>query len=264
MRHMPSAFSGRVLVCSSLFFTLILVSMYSASLVPFVSSKSSSIALPFSTFRGLTMQTEYSYGAMRGGAVYQYFMYSKGDTERKIAAYLRGNPSNFVRNTAEGVKRAQQGKYAYIVESSLAYHAVSKFCDLMVIGDQLEERTYNFACRQNTNICDQLNTAILQLKINGVMNELKTKWWSGKCGVFPIKLMSASDDVVDARGKPIDMIRFTVPLVLLVAGIVLSIVMLLVEIFFPKVAKLLYTQRKSDVTHGFSGHMHTSSDWTDT
>ncbi|OWF39222.1 probable glutamate receptor [Mizuhopecten yessoensis] len=260
MRHLPVAFSARVLVSTALLFTLILVSMYSATLVSFVSTSSSSgNDLPFSTFRDLAMQTEYQYGTVGAGSTYQFFKQSNGDTERRIAAYLTANPANVMVSTTKGVDRVKQGKYAFIMESASAYYISATSCDLMVVGDSLRDRTYNFACRPNTNICDRLNIAILQLKMNGRMEELKSKWWSGKCGAYPRTQVGTSGGVADNssnKGTPIDMKRFTIPLVLLVVGIVLSIVILLMEIYLPKVAGQLQSKRMTDDTQGFSGQMH--------
>ncbi|XP_033760483.1 glutamate receptor 3-like [Pecten maximus] len=255
MRHLPVAFSARVLVSCALFFTLILVSMYSASLVGFVTAKTGNNNVPFNTFRGLAMQSEYQYGTMGGGSTYSFLTTSKGSTEQKMAAYLKSNPLNIMSNTATGVARVKKGKYAFILESASAEYIASTSCDLMVVGDNLRERTYNFACRQNTNICDQLNIAILQLKMNGRLEELRKKWWNGKCGTSSPTPMGTSDGVTD-KGTPIDIKRFTVPLILLVTGVVLSIVMLLMEIYLPKVAGQFHTKRMSDDTQGFSGQMH--------
>ncbi|XP_060083377.1 glutamate receptor U1-like [Ylistrum balloti] len=257
-RHIPSAFSARVLVSSALLFTLILVSMYSATLVAFVSAKSSNNnALPFSTFRGMSLQTEYQYGTVAGGSTYKYLTTSNGETERRIAMYLKENPANLMMSTAKGVSRVKQGKFGFILESASAYHASASSCDMMVVGENLRERTYNFACRQNTNICDQLNIAILQLKMNGRMDELKTKWWSGKCGSFPRQQTTDGEtDNTLSKGTQLDMKRFTIPLIMLVIGIVMSVAILLMEIYLPKVAGQLHTKRTSEDTQGFSGQMH--------
>lgn len=255
MRNMPASFSGQILVSCSLLFTLLLVSMYSASLVGFVSAQNNNGKLPFRTFRDLVEQREYQYGTFGGGSTYKFFTESKGKTEMKIGAYLRLNPNNVVANTQAGVERVRNGKYAFIMESGSAEYMASKSCDLMVVGNPIRETTYNFACRQNTNICDQLNIAILQLKMNGKMDELKRKWWSGPCG-FPETNSMDSSDSGTSLGTPIDLKRFTFPLIIFVLGVVLSVVMLLIEIYLPKFAGQLHVKRTSDDTL-FAGQMHT-------
>lgn len=150
-----------------------------------------------------------------------------------MAQYFKSNPKVFALSTTDGIKRVRQEKYAFILESGYAEHvAANRPCDMVVLGDTIRESSYSFACRPNTNTCDQLNIAILQLKMNGRLDILKAKWWSGPCPRYTVTKTGSSTKA----GSPLDLRRFAIPLVLLIGGVVLSVIVLLLEIYVPSVA----------------------------
>ena len=54
----------------------------------------------------------------------------------------RSEPSVFVANTQEGIRRVQEGGYAFMMESTTLDYLVRRQCDLMQVGGLLNSKGY--------------------------------------------------------------------------------------------------------------------------
>ncbi|XP_058482856.1 glutamate receptor 1b isoform X2 [Solea solea] len=143
----PRSLSGRIVGGVWWFFTLIIISSYTANLAAFLTVER--MVSPIEGAEDLAKQSEISYGTLEGGSTKEFFSRSKIAVFEKMWSYMRSTePSVFVRNTDEGVLRVRKskGKYAYLLESAMnEYIEQRKPCDTMKVGGNLDSKGYGVA-----------------------------------------------------------------------------------------------------------------------
>ncbi|KAF0022826.1 hypothetical protein F2P81_024807 [Scophthalmus maximus] len=182
----PRSLSGRIVGGVWWFFTLIIISSYTANLAAFLTVER--MVSPIEGSEDLAKQTEISYGTLDGGSTKEFFRRSKIAVFEKMWSYMRStDPSVFVRNTDEGVIRVRKskGKYAYLLESSMnEYIEQRKPCDTMKVGGNLDSKGYGVATPKGSPLRNPVNLAVLKLNEQGLLDKLKNRWWydKGECG----------------------------------------------------------------------------------
>uniref|UniRef100_A0A7N8WV97 Glutamate receptor n=1 Tax=Mastacembelus armatus TaxID=205130 RepID=A0A7N8WV97_9TELE len=178
--------SGRIVGGVWWFFTLIIISSYTANLAAFLTVER--MVSPIESAEDLAKQTEIAYGTLDGGSTKEFFRRSKIAVFEKMWSYMRSaDPSVFVKSTSEGVIRVRKskGKYAYLLESSMnEYIEQRKPCDTMKVGGNLDSKGYGVATPKGSPLRIPVNLAVLKLNEQAVLDKLKNKWWydKGECG----------------------------------------------------------------------------------
>ena len=68
------------------------------------------------------------------------------DTYRKMWRFMESKkPSVFVSKYEDGIKRVQQGNYAFLMESNMLDYVVQRDCNLTQIGGLLDSKGYGIA-----------------------------------------------------------------------------------------------------------------------
>ncbi|NWH59300.1 GRIA2 protein, partial [Geococcyx californianus] len=182
----PRSLSGRIVGGVWWFFTLIIISSYTANLAAFLTVER--MVSPIESAEDLSKQTEIAYGTLDSGSTKEFFRRSKIAVFDKMWTYMKSaEPSVFVRTTAEGVARVRKskGKYAYLLESTMnEYIEQRKPCDTMKVGGNLDSKGYGIATPKGSSLRTPVNLAVLKLSEQGVLDKLKSKWWydKGECG----------------------------------------------------------------------------------
>uniref|UniRef100_A0A671TMF1 Glutamate receptor n=1 Tax=Sparus aurata TaxID=8175 RepID=A0A671TMF1_SPAAU len=182
----PRSLSGRIVGGVWWFFTLIIISSYTANLAAFLTVER--MVSPIESAEDLAKQTEIAYGTLDGGSTKEFFRRSKIAVFEKMWSYMRSaDPTVFVKNTNEGVIRVRKskGKYAYLLESSMnEYIEQRKPCDTMKVGGNLDSKGYGVATPKGSPLRIPVNLAVLKLNEQAVLDKLKNKWWydKGECG----------------------------------------------------------------------------------
>ncbi|KAM8899764.1 glutamate receptor 1-like isoform 2-T2 [Spinachia spinachia] len=182
----PRSLSGRIVGGVWWFFTLIIISSYTANLAAFLTVER--MVSPIEGAEDLAKQTEIAYGTLDGGSTKEFFKRSKIAVFEKMWSYMRSaDPSVFVKNTNEGVVRVRKskGKYAYLLESSMnEYIEQRKPCDTMKVGGNLDSKGYGVATPKGSALRIPVNLAVLKLNEQAILDKLKNKWWydKGECG----------------------------------------------------------------------------------
>ncbi|KAI2651311.1 Glutamate receptor 1 [Labeo rohita] len=158
----PRSLSGRIVGGVWWFFTLIIISSYTANLAAFLTVER--MVSPIESAEDLAKQTEIAYGTLDGGSTKEFF-----------------------RTTDEGVVRVRKskGKYAYLLESTMnEYIEQRKPCDTMKVGGNLDSKGYGVATPKGSALRNPVNLAVLKLNEQGLLDKLKNKWWydKGECG----------------------------------------------------------------------------------
>ncbi|OXB56482.1 hypothetical protein ASZ78_012000 [Callipepla squamata] len=139
--------SGRIVGGVWWFFTLIIISSYTANLAAFLTVER--MVSPIESAEDLAKQTEIAYGTLEAGSTKEFFRRSKIAVFEKMWTYMKSaEPSVFVRTTEEGMIRVRKskGKYAYLLESTMnEYIEQRKPCDTMKVGGNLDSKGYGIA-----------------------------------------------------------------------------------------------------------------------
>lgn len=162
------------------FFTLIMVSSYTANLAAFLTVENE--VSPFSDAAELARQDKIAFGAKKKGTTFSFFKESPNPVYKQIYEYMASHPENMVTGNEEGVKKVLESndQYAFFMESTAIEYEKEQHCELAQIGSLLDSKTYAIAMRKREWYFDDLTAAILLLQEKGTLTALKRKWWKEK------------------------------------------------------------------------------------
>ncbi|XP_039544321.1 glutamate receptor 4b isoform X3 [Pimephales promelas] len=182
----PRSLSGRIVGGVWWFFTLIIISSYTANLAAFLTVER--MVSPIESAEDLAKQTDIAYGTLDSGSTKEFFRRSKIAVYEKMWSYMKSaEPTVFTKTTGEGVARVRKskGKYAFLLESTMnEYTEQRKPCDTMKVGGNLDSKGYGVATPKGSQLRTPVNLAVLKLSESGILDKLKNKWWydKGECG----------------------------------------------------------------------------------
>nr|XP_021207903.1 glutamate receptor ionotropic, kainate 2 isoform X4 [Bombyx mori] len=179
----PKAVSTRMVAGMWWFFTLIMISSYTANLAAFLTVER--MDSPIESAEDLAKQTKIKYGALKGGSTAAFFRDSNFSTYQRMWSFMESaRPSVFANTNKEGEERVVRGKgaYAYLMESTTIEYVVERNCDLTQVGGMLDSKGYGIAMPPNSPYRTAISGAVLKLQEEGKLHILKTKWWKEKRG----------------------------------------------------------------------------------
>lgn len=137
--------STRIVASMWWFFTLIMVSSYTANLAAFLT-----IEKPSSLIESVKdlVDGKVAYGAKTPGSTLFFFRDSKNEDYQKMYEYMMNNNKMLTTTNDEGVARAKKGKYAFLMESSTIEYTVQRHCDVTQIGEELDAKGYGIAMKK--------------------------------------------------------------------------------------------------------------------
>ncbi|XP_076358817.1 glutamate receptor ionotropic, kainate 2-like [Tachypleus tridentatus] len=176
----PKALSTRIVATMWWFFTLIMISSYTANLAAFLTAER--MNSPIESAEDLGKQVSIQYGCLSSGSTKNFFKESKIPTYKKMWAVMQARPSVFTESNQEGVERVLEGNYAYLMESTSIEYMTERDCELEQIGGLLDSKGYGIATPEGSPYRTPISNAILRLQEDGVLHLLKEKWWSNRSG----------------------------------------------------------------------------------
>ncbi|KAK0396495.1 hypothetical protein QR680_001739 [Steinernema hermaphroditum] len=158
-------------------FTIILIAQYTANFAAVLTVERKTI--PFNSFEELGNQSEYTFGSILGGSTMQFFKYSRLDTFKRIWTKMSNStPSVFVETNDEGVHRALNEKYVFMMESTSLEYQLTQNCNLTRVGNVvLGSNGYSIALPKGSKWREKLTRQILDFNEKGIMMMLKNTWW---------------------------------------------------------------------------------------
>ncbi|XP_039445715.1 glutamate receptor ionotropic, kainate 2 isoform X2 [Culex pipiens pallens] len=188
----PKSSSTRAVASIWWFFTLIMVSSYTANLAAFLTVEQ--VHSPISNAEDLAAAGgTVKYGAKRDGSTISFFKDAEYKTYQRMYEYMMQNPELLTSSNPEGLNRAKTENYAFLMESSSIEYIVERECDVTQIGGLLDDKGYGIAMRKNSPYRSALSEAVLRLQEQGVLTSLKRKWWKEKRGGGACSQGSADD-----------------------------------------------------------------------
>ncbi|XP_035709778.1 glutamate receptor 1 isoform X2 [Folsomia candida] len=174
----PRSLAGRVVGSVWWFFTLILISSYTAN---FAAVRTvNRMILPIKNAKDLSEQTNIRYGTLLGGSTYEFFRRSEVPNYKRMFEFMSGPQQANVKAYSDGIKlvREMKGKYALLIESPKNdYTNQRKPCDTMKVGPNLDSKGFGIGTPLGSPLKHQINLEVLRLKENGVLSKLEAKWW---------------------------------------------------------------------------------------
>jgi len=138
-------------------------------------------AKPFKSLSELVNQNDIKFGTLRGGATYNFF--KKSQDPVLMQAFLRMTEDDtLLASNREGIERvvSDGGKFAFFLESAGAEYATAQNCGLTTVGGKINTRNYGIVTKRDSQYRKILNVALLELMEEGVVADLKQKWWGAE------------------------------------------------------------------------------------
>ncbi|KAG5684287.1 hypothetical protein PVAND_013523 [Polypedilum vanderplanki] len=181
----PKATSTRIVASIWWFFTLIMVSSYTANLASFLTVQTSNPAIEnVADMIAAGESGKLTYGAKKGGSTLKFFEIadSNEDHKKMYEFMMKYEDDVLMKENIDGVAKAKTQNYAFLMESTTIEYITQRNCDLMPVGDKLDQKGYGIAMKKGSPLRGKLDQAILQMQESGELTRMKTKWWNEKRG----------------------------------------------------------------------------------
>ncbi|KFM83024.1 Glutamate receptor, ionotropic kainate 2, partial [Stegodyphus mimosarum] len=173
---LPRAVSTRIVASSWWFFTLIMISSYTANLAAFLTAQR--MSSPIESAADLAKQTTIQYGCMNGGSTMKFFQDSNYPIYKRMWSFMESQrPSVFVDSNDKGIERVRMGNYAFLMESTSIQYETERSCDLTQVGGELDSKGYGIATRPGSPYRGLLSSGILWLQETQQLQIMRDKWW---------------------------------------------------------------------------------------
>lgn len=223
---MPKALSTRIIGGIWWFFTLIIISSYTANLAAFLTVERMDSAIDSAD--DIAKQTKIEYGVVKDGATMSFFKKSKVSTFEKMWAFMSSKPStSLVKSIEDGVQRVLKSDYALIMESTTIDYITRRNCNLTQVGGLFDSKGYGVGTPLGSPYRDKISIAILNILEDGRLHMMREKWWSGS---------SCLDEERRETG-PMGIQNLGGIFIVLASGLVLSV--------FVAIAEFIYKLRKT-------------------
>ena len=144
--------SGRTVATTWWFFTLIMISSYTANLAAFLTIER--MEMPINSVEDLAKQTKIKYGCLESGSTNTFFKDATDETYQKLYRVMSQNSDEVMMSSnKDGIDKVllDQGSYAFFMESTTIEYVVERYCNLQQIGGLLDSKSYGIAVQQGIN-----------------------------------------------------------------------------------------------------------------
>ncbi|XP_013421058.1 glutamate receptor 2-like [Lingula anatina] len=231
----PKSISGRIVGSVWWFFTLIIISSYTANLAAFLTV--SRMNSPIQSADDLAKQTDIAYGCIVSGSTKKFFQDSKISTFERMWAYMSSADNNvFVKSNKEGVEKVRKsnGKYAYLLESTVNEYLNNRYpCDTMKVGSNLDSKGYGVGMPKGSPLRDSVTLAVLELLENGEIEKRRRFWWEESEGGGEKLCPKENSDKNDpASSAALSIVKIAGIFLILLGGMGLALVLSIMELFY--------------------------------
>ncbi|XP_035215998.1 glutamate receptor ionotropic, kainate 2-like isoform X2 [Stegodyphus dumicola] len=178
----PIAPSTRAVSSTWAFFCLIMISSYTANLAAFLTVEK--LVSPIENVEDLANQEKIKYGCLHGGSTSGFFKKSNITTYQKMHKFMEKHAKEvFVTSNTEGIEKVKKGNYAYLMEATSIEYNTERECNLTQIGGLLDSKGYGIAVKKGKRkLRNWLTGGILRLQQDGILHNIKERWWKQKKG----------------------------------------------------------------------------------
>eukprot|EP00092_Neocalanus_flemingeri_P003937 GFUD01004238.1.p1 GENE.GFUD01004238.1~~GFUD01004238.1.p1 ORF type:complete len:922 (+),score=208.49 GFUD01004238.1:310-3075(+) len=180
---LPKTISTRTVAIMWWFFTLIMMSSYTANLAAFLTA--SKMSSPVNSAEDLSKQTKIKFGTYCCGSTNSFFRGSTIPTYQKLNAFMESaKPSVYTSGNSAGIDRVRKedGLYAFFMEAAAIEYHIERKCDLKQLGGLLDSKGYGIALPKDSPYTQAISQGVIRLIEKGVVTRLKKKWWEEQRG----------------------------------------------------------------------------------
>lgn len=138
------------------FFTLIIVSSYTANLAAFLTVESLTSAINSAENLKDCYKSDddcpVQFGAKRGGSTLNFFKEAEHGTYKNMFTYMDAHPELLTKSNDEGLKWTKENRpknFAFLMESSSIEYIIERNCDVTQVGGLLDDKGYGIAMRKS-------------------------------------------------------------------------------------------------------------------
>merc|ERR1719225_995101 len=226
---LPKSISTRTIAGMWWFFTLIMMSSYTANLAAFLTANK--MSSPVNGAEDLSKQTKIKYGTYCCGSTNSFFQSSNIPTYEKLNAFMESaKPSVYTSGNAEGIDRVRKedGLYAFFMEAAAIEYHVERKCDLKQLGGLLDSKGYGIALPKDSPYTAAISQGVIRLIEKGVLARLKKKWWEEQRGG------GSCTDAGGASGDQMSVAALAGLYMMLIAGIAFAAIIAICEFTWRK------------------------------
>uniref|UniRef100_A0A674EBB5 Glutamate receptor n=1 Tax=Salmo trutta TaxID=8032 RepID=A0A674EBB5_SALTR len=219
---MPKALSTRIVGGIWWFFTLIIISSYTANLAAFLTVER--MESPIDSVDDLAKQTKILYGVVEDGSTMTFFKKTKISTYDKMWEFMKSRRTSvIVKNIDTGIQRVLTSDYAFLMESTTIEFVTQRNCNLTQIGGLIDSKAYGVGTPMGSPYRDKITIAILQLQEEGKLHMMKEKWWRGN---------GCPEDEKNKEASALGVQNIGGIFIVLAAGLVLSLFVAVGEVLY--------------------------------
>ncbi|XP_050301839.1 glutamate receptor ionotropic, kainate 2-like isoform X13 [Anthonomus grandis grandis] len=239
----PQATSTRIVGGIWWFFTLIIISSYTANLAAFLTVER--MITPIENAEDLASQTEIPYGTLESGSTMTFFRDSMIETYKKMWRFMENKkPSVFVPTYEEGIKKVLEGNYAFLMESTMLDYIVQRDCNLTQIGGLLDSKGYGIATPMGSPWRDKISLAILELQEKGEIQMLYDKWWKNTG-----ETCTRNDKSKESKANSLGVDNIGGVFVVLLCGLAFAVIIAIIEFCYNSKKNAIAEKRSPSAPH---------------
>ncbi|XP_017777123.1 PREDICTED: glutamate receptor ionotropic, kainate 2-like isoform X2 [Nicrophorus vespilloides] len=239
----PKATSTRIVGGIWWFFTLIIISSYTANLAAFLTVER--MITPIENAEDLAGQTDIPYGTLESGSTMTFFRDSMIETYKKMWRFMENRkPSVFVPTYEEGIQKVLEGNYAFLMESTMLDYIVQRDCNLTQIGGLLDSKGYGIATPMGSPWRDKISLAILELQEKGEIQMLYDKWWKNSGDTC-----TRNEKGKESKANSLGVDNIGGVFVVLLCGLAFAVIVAIFEFCYNSKKNALTEKRSSTAPH---------------
>ena len=170
----PVTVPGRIITSAWWFFSLILISTYTANLAAFLTVKK--IHPPISSITDLADQSKIAFGTVSNSGVEMFFKNTKVEPFAKMWTQMSEIfPDAMVNSTEAGLKKVKEGNYAFLWDSTVTSYVAARNCGYTEIGPTFDHKGFGIGVPTGSIYLEQLSMAILGLGDEGKIAQMEYK-----------------------------------------------------------------------------------------
>ena len=246
----PKAISTRFLSGIFWIFCLVIGATYTAEFASVLTIDMRT--LPVTSFEQLANQTEYAFGALRGGSTLQFLKESEFGSFHLLHNRMTANPEWLATNNAEAVRRVLNSRYIYLMESTSIEYEVLQNCNLTQVSNMvLGSRGYGIALKKGSPWTDKISQRIRWYADEGFIEHTKRMWWRSST------FCDRNDAAVKGTKQKLEMKHVVGLFIILVSGLAVASVVTIIEVLHARC--LRRKEIPSDSTRVKFGHQFSTT-----
>jgi len=221
----PVSGSGRVSVAVWWFCITILGATYTANLAAYLTTNR--LQTPIRSVEDLIQQTSAEYGVVKDSQTQWFFATSVIARYQMMWEFMKLRQS-LQSSTAEGLRRVELGKFAFIHDQPLLlYKSRKDHCGKMkVLQGKFGEAHYGFALPTNSPYTAPLSIEMLELRNKGEISRIIDKWMIDRT---PCKALDEDDATEITNTSSMGVVNMLGVFIFMLAGIIVGGLILIIE-----------------------------------